>query len=237
MSGKPRKRNAIAEIIRQKRLDRGFSQRELARLANVDSGDISRIESGDRPNPRIETLWKIAPHLGLDPTELVRQARGLSDNPGTAQQADEAALLRRMNRKQRDTSIGKVFGERLRLLRAEECLERDALARELGITYAALTRYELGGLPEVPVLCRIAERFNVSLDYLVGRASVRQVATDQLAASKLVVYAADLEPPADDSPESWSRYLNELASLSKRTSKRDRSVILNIARELSAKHS
>ena len=63
-----------------------------------------------------------------------------------------------------------AFSQRLKALREKKGLTQDALARELGIGRAALGLYENGDRqPNIEILRRIAEHFNVSSDYLIGR--------------------------------------------------------------------
>ena len=47
-------------LISEKREKKGISQRELARQANMDCAEVSRIESGKRIKPNIGYLinWK-----------------------------------------------------------------------------------------------------------------------------------------------------------------------------------
>lgn len=64
----------------------------------------------------------------------------------------------------------KIFAERLIQLRNKKNLMAKDIANELGITKAAMSVYEAGkGLPTADKLAAIADYFNVSMDYLVGR--------------------------------------------------------------------
>lgn len=222
---------SLAAIIRRRREERGFSQRELARLAGVDSAEISRIESGSRTRPRVETLWKIAPHLALDPTDLVRISRDLPNDANAMMLADERAARTRPSR-QRDPDLERAFADRLQELRAAAGIERDDLARRVGVTYAAITRYELGTIPEATILCRLADEFGVSLDNLLGRPDKRTATTED-APQKLMIYTTDLELEGE-SVEDWRRFLTQMVGLTKRMTDRDREVILNISRQLAA---
>jgi transcriptional regulator with XRE-family HTH domain len=51
--------------LREIRLDRGYSQEELHKLTGVSRDTISRLETGDRPNPHPRTLRKLAEALGV----------------------------------------------------------------------------------------------------------------------------------------------------------------------------
>ncbi len=61
---------ALGNKIRQLRADKGWNQREFARIAGVDTALLSRLESGVG-NPGFTTLWSIAKGLGVSLSELV----------------------------------------------------------------------------------------------------------------------------------------------------------------------
>lgn len=59
---------------------------------------------------------------------------------------------------------------RLVELRKEKGLSQVALAKELGVDCSTIAKYETGDrLPDLVMLCKIADYFNVTTDYLVGR--------------------------------------------------------------------
>ena len=69
-----------------------------------------------------------------------------------------------------------VFIERVRGLRAAKGLSQQKAADALGITKTGYQNYEYGRkMPSFSVLPRIADLFNVSTDYLLGRTDVPQV--------------------------------------------------------------
>ena len=51
--------------LREIRIDRGYSQEELHKLTGISRDTISRLETGDRPNPHPRTLRKLAEALGV----------------------------------------------------------------------------------------------------------------------------------------------------------------------------
>ena len=66
------------------------------------------------------------------------------------------------------------FGNRLQQLRKEKGVYQREMAALLDITLRAYQLYEADrGYPTVPGLIRLADYFDVSLDYLVGRAENR----------------------------------------------------------------
>ncbi|MDI6553128.1 helix-turn-helix domain-containing protein [Leuconostoc falkenbergense] len=64
--------------------------------------------------------------------------------------------------------------DRLRELRKEQGVARQDLADEMLISKRTLTRYESGERqPTLSMVFDLADYFNVSIDYLVGRSDVR----------------------------------------------------------------
>lgn len=62
------------------------------------------------------------------------------------------------------------FAERLQELREDKSISRKELSRILNITISALGMYERGRRePNIEMLIKLADYFNVSLDFLVGR--------------------------------------------------------------------
>ncbi len=60
---------------------------------------------------------------------------------------------------------------RITELRKEKGLSQVGLAKELGVDCSTIAKYETGDrLPDVVMLCKVADYFGVSTDYLLGRA-------------------------------------------------------------------
>lgn len=63
-----------------------------------------------------------------------------------------------------------TFSERLKQLREHKGISRDDLAKHLGLSYWAISKYETGErTPDHATLQEIADYFGVSIDYLLGR--------------------------------------------------------------------
>ena len=63
-----------------------------------------------------------------------------------------------------------VFSERLTQLRKSKGVSQSGLAKEIGVSPRTYQDYEYGERePQVTIFSRIADFFNVSLDYLAGR--------------------------------------------------------------------
>ncbi len=66
------------------------------------------------------------------------------------------------------------FGNILRELREEKDLTQVELAKKLNITSQSLSQYELGKrIPDIEMIDRLANFFNVSVDYLLGRTDIK----------------------------------------------------------------
>jgi len=77
------------------------------------------------------------------------------------------------------------FGERLKALREEKDLTRDALAGKLNVSYSAVSKYETNvRFPDKGTLIDLAAFFDVSLDYLLCRSDIRETAEKILNDSK-----------------------------------------------------
>lgn len=63
----------------------------------------------------------------------------------------------------------KIFAERLKELRTEEGLTIVDLAKAIGVSNIAISRWErLQRIPNIEVLYKLARFFKVSADYLIG---------------------------------------------------------------------
>ncbi len=56
--------------LKEMRLDAGLSQEELHEMTGVSRDTISRMETGDRPNPHPKTLRKLAEALGVSVADI-----------------------------------------------------------------------------------------------------------------------------------------------------------------------
>jgi transcriptional regulator with XRE-family HTH domain len=69
-----------------------------------------------------------------------------------------------------------MFGERIRLLRKEKGMTLRALSEELEIPFTTLGNYERGDRqPSFETFKALADYFEVSIDYLVGRVDARNM--------------------------------------------------------------
>lgn len=64
------KKNAIGIVIRKLRTEQKLSQEVLSGLAGIARSHLSMIEGCDKI-PNLETLWKLAFALNMEPHELI----------------------------------------------------------------------------------------------------------------------------------------------------------------------
>jgi len=64
--------STIGKTIRKYRQEKKMSQEALARAASLSLPTIVKIESGDTPNPTIDTIKKIAAALGVSIDDLMK---------------------------------------------------------------------------------------------------------------------------------------------------------------------
>lgn len=68
------------------------------------------------------------------------------------------------------------FGERLQELRKQKKITRDELAKALKLSYSAIAKYETNvRKPDQDTLKKIADFFDVTVDYLLGRSNHRKL--------------------------------------------------------------
>ena len=65
----------LAQNIRKLRKQRGLSQEKLARLADIATATLVKIESGTAKEPTITTVSKLASALGVSIDELVKGSK------------------------------------------------------------------------------------------------------------------------------------------------------------------
>lgn len=80
-----------------------------------------------------------------------------------------------------EVPIKEFFSARLETLIQESNISKRALAKELGLSSVIITKYTQGAtMPSVDVLTSLADYFNVSIDFLLGRTKQSQVQDDRV---------------------------------------------------------
>ena len=88
-----------------------------------------------------------------------------------------------------------IIGSNILNLRKQKNVTQEALVAELGVTAAAVSKWEKGyTLPDILMVCALADYFGVTTDELLGRSGVRKraiiVADSNTLAEKIVELAA-----------------------------------------------
>ena len=65
------KKKTIGEVIAEAREKKGLSQRQLAKIANINNSELSKIESGIRKEPSPKILRKISNVLDVNYNDLM----------------------------------------------------------------------------------------------------------------------------------------------------------------------
>ncbi|PFL68860.1 helix-turn-helix domain-containing protein [Bacillus anthracis] len=96
-----------------------------------------------------------------------------------------------------------MFGNKLNFLRKEKKLRQEDMAKHLGIARTTYAMYEQGNRePDYDTLQKLADFFDVSVDYLLGRTEKRHnkesSSKEFIKESKLNLWFKDIE---DASPE------------------------------------
>ena len=63
----------LADNIRRYRIEKGFSQEQLAQKAGVTYSTLTKLEMGVNKNPTVGTLQKVATALGVTLDDLMKQ--------------------------------------------------------------------------------------------------------------------------------------------------------------------
>jgi transcriptional regulator with XRE-family HTH domain len=74
----------VGDRLRELRLEKGYSQRELARRAGIASNSVAVTERGEHA-PTFPTIQKLARALDVDPGELFKEPAPLAAAPKTGQ--------------------------------------------------------------------------------------------------------------------------------------------------------
>lgn len=71
-----------------------------------------------------------------------------------------------------------MFYERLKIICAENGTNVTTLVSTLGMSGGNHTSWKSGNIPKADTLCKIADYFGVSVDYLLGRTDAKALASD-----------------------------------------------------------
>lgn len=149
---------SFPETLRLLRQAHQLTQVELARLLGLSKqGYISNLESG-RKDPSIELVLRLANLFGVT-TDYLLRGDTLDDPVPVSITPNVSAQI----------SPPRLFGAKLRHLRLKHQVSQASLAQQLGLARQGyISNIEMGHRdPSLDIAMRIAEQFNVPLDYLL----------------------------------------------------------------------
>jgi len=99
-----------------------------------------------------------------------------------------------------------TLGQRLKQLRTEQKITQKNLGKVFGVAESTISMYESDSrMPDIDAIKSIAEYFNVSTDYLLGRSNVRRFG--EVAAANSDVPYDELPPEALKQLEDYKKFL------------------------------
>lgn len=136
--------------FKEERKKKNLTQQGLASLFHLDKSSISRYENGHQV-PEMETLIKLSNFFEVSIDYLL----GKTDN--------------RNSDTDLEVSVGDNFGKRLKQLMDSRNISAMKLSEDLNIHRGSLSNWETGKRkPDSEMLLKIANYFDVSVDYLLG---------------------------------------------------------------------
>lgn len=85
-----------------------------------------------------------------------------------------------------------TFGQRFKELRKNKGLTQETLAKNFYLNKSSISRYEQNKqLPEMDLLKKFADFFDVSIDYLLGRTDEMKVSNSTYTTEELLQYLDD----------------------------------------------
>ncbi|MFR6017097.1 MAG: helix-turn-helix domain-containing protein [Paraclostridium sordellii] len=151
---------SLGDIIKKYRLDNDLSLREFSKKCGLSHTYIDKLEKGVDPRsqkpvePTLDALEKLSYAIELSLDDLLTMLGKINSN---------------------DT-VNINLSNRLKLLRNEKNVMQKDIANYLNITMSAYGFYEQGKrTPPPEILSALAEYFDVSVDYLIGRVDTKQI--------------------------------------------------------------
>lgn len=171
------------------RKEKGLTHDELSQILSVNEADIYFFEKSLK-YPTYKLLNRIADYFSVTSEYLI----GKSDIDKT------------------------VFGNRLRKLRKDKLINQPELSGVINVCPSNISYYEQGkSLPSVETLERIADFFNVSIDYLLGRSDVKNPEENKVITKAF--HNIDVDGLPDEAIEEVEKYV-ELIKLKYKSDRR-----------------
>lgn len=90
------------------------------------------------------------------------------------------------------------IGEKIKILREKKKKTQLDIAKFLGVTYQTIYKYEKGiAIPPADAIIKLAEYFNVTTDYLLGKTDIKQTINEPIEIAASMKDKADLSEMSD----------------------------------------
>lgn len=157
----------IGYKLKKLRLSRNITQKRFGEMFGLAESTISMYERDER-KPDYDTLIHIADHFDVSVDYIL--GRESSQQSGTFKMENPEPL----------NGNNQFLGKRLKQLRIEKKITQLELGKIINVTHVSISGYESGNrFPDISTLERLADYFNVQIDYLLGRDQVDRRVQDQ----------------------------------------------------------
>lgn len=82
-----------------------------------------------------------------------------------------------------ENDVSKIFGERIREKREERGMNQDEVGAWFKMQKSTVSQWESGRLPHATIIAELAQRFNTTTDYLLGRTDDPITPADAIASA------------------------------------------------------
>lgn len=166
----------ISNFLKQKMLDYSIDRQELSSKTNLSYNSIRNLEQGNKQNPSIDTILKIANYFGTSIDEVIsNQKQKNSFKPNNISSADAMSKLK------------KFIKTRLQIDKTKPNL----VAKEIGVGYETINDF-IHPIPKKKSLSsstvfKLSQYWEVSIDEMIGRTTPEQskVTTQEKSALSL----------------------------------------------------
>lgn len=100
-----------------------------------------------------------------------------------------------------------MLGNRIKILREEKGLKQEDLAKEMSVSPSTIGMYEINKRePNNELVLKLAEFFNVSTDYLLGKSDIRNPEKIDDDKINIGLSTKDYTPPTEEQQEKIEEY-------------------------------
>lgn len=101
------------------------------------------------------------------------------------------------------------IGEKIKKLREEKQKTQLDVSKALGVTYQTIYKYEKGiAVPPADALVKLAEYFNVTTDYLLGRTDTYNPSEEKLTIAASMKNGLDISDMTDEEKKFINDFIN-----------------------------